>query len=180
MNGYDETSPDRTDRDYDALADWEERVVNTVGRVIEFWGFKRNQGRVWGLLYLRREALSSADLQETLELSKGAVSMITRDLMKWKVVERRRGSGSQAWFYTAKIDFLSMIRRVVRDRELRLVEGVEQDLEHSIREAREEDAPEEIVERVERMRRLAEMVRNSVEVFLRSARIDVTETEDVL
>lgn len=180
MNGYDETSPDRTDRDYEALADWEQQVVNAVGRVIEFWGFKRNHGRVWAFLYMRREPYSSSQLQDALELSKGAVSMITRDLIQWEVVERRRVSGSQAWHFRAESDFLSMIRKVLRDRELRLIERVERDLAAAADEAREEEAPEDVVDRIERMRRLADMVQNALELFLSSARIDVTETEDVL
>jgi len=180
MNGYDETSPDRTDRDYETLADWEQRVVNAVGRVIEFWGFKRNHGRVWAFLYMRRESFTSSELQEALDLSKGAVSMITRDLMQWEVVRRRRVSGSQAWHFQAEREFLSMIRNVLQDRELRLIERVEQDLADAARDAREEDAPDDVVERIERMRRLADMVQNALELFLSTARIDVADAEDVL
>ena len=180
MNGYDETSPDRTDRDYDALTDWEQQVVNAVGRVIEFWGFKRNHGRLWAFLYMRREPFSSTELQEALELSKGAVSMITRDLLQWEVVDRSRVSGSQAWHFRARSDFLSMIRNVLSDRELRLIERVEADLAAAARDAKEEDASQEVVDRIERMRRLADMVRNALDLFLQSSQIDVTDTEDVL
>ena len=31
------------------LAPWEALVVDAVGNVIDFWKFKRNQGRVWAL-----------------------------------------------------------------------------------------------------------------------------------
>ena len=41
---------------------WEAMAIDAVGNVIEFWGFKRNQGRVWALLYLRNEALTAAEL----------------------------------------------------------------------------------------------------------------------
>ena len=62
------------------LAPWEALVVETIGNVIGFWNFKRNQGRVWALLYLRDRPLSAGELQEALGLSKGASSMITREL----------------------------------------------------------------------------------------------------
>jgi len=31
---------------------WETTVLEAVGRMIEFWGFKRNHGRIWSLLFL--------------------------------------------------------------------------------------------------------------------------------
>ena len=60
------------------LSHWESVAVDAVGNFIEFWGFKRNQGRVWALLYLRDAALDAQELQDELGLSKGAVSMIVR------------------------------------------------------------------------------------------------------
>ena len=37
-----------------------------VGRLIEFWGFKRNMGRVWAVLYLSPEPLTAQDLRDLL------------------------------------------------------------------------------------------------------------------
>ena len=54
------------------LSRWEAMATDAVGQVIEFWGFKRNHGRVWALLYLRDEPLSAAHIEEELALSKGA------------------------------------------------------------------------------------------------------------
>jgi len=180
MKGYSLSSADRDDRIYDALTTWEELVVNAVGQVIEFWGFKRNHGRVWALLYLRDEAMSSKDLQQSLELSKGAVSMITRDLEQWDVARRQRVRGSQAWHFVAEIDFLSMIRKVIRERELKMVERIELDLDDALRLARQDEADDETIERIRRMKRLAEMVHNALKLFMNSARIDVADAEDVL
>ena len=50
-------------------------VSDVVGRLIEFWGFKRNMGRIWAVLYLSPEPLSAEDLRQLLQLSSGAVSM---------------------------------------------------------------------------------------------------------
>ena len=70
------------------LASWEAKVIDAVGGVIAFWGFKRNHGRIWALLYLRNAALTAAELQDNLGLSKGAVSMLTRDLERLEIIER--------------------------------------------------------------------------------------------
>jgi len=47
------------------------------------WGFKRNMGRVWAVLYLSPEPLTAQDLRDLLRLSSGAVSMILSDLSRW-------------------------------------------------------------------------------------------------
>ena len=78
------------------LSRWEAIAVDAVGNVIEFWGFKRNQGRVWAFLYLRGEAFSASAIEKQLELSKGGVSMLLRDLERWGVVRRVRAPGQSA------------------------------------------------------------------------------------
>src|SRR5260370_19647799 len=80
-----------------SLARWEQIAIDAVGDVIEFWGFKRNQGRVWALLYLHDEALPASAIGRTLGLSKGAVSMLIRGLERWRVIRRARGPGASAW-----------------------------------------------------------------------------------
>ena len=32
--------------------DAELAIADTLGRLMEFWGFKRHVGRIWGVLYL--------------------------------------------------------------------------------------------------------------------------------
>src|SRR6476469_7798620 len=88
------------------LAKWEAMAVDAVGNVIEFWGFKRNQGRVWALLYLRGTPMSAGQLEKELSLSKGAVSMLIRDLERWGVIERAREPGGAAWQYRAETDLI--------------------------------------------------------------------------
>ncbi|MFU8805658.1 MAG: GbsR/MarR family transcriptional regulator [Bradymonadaceae bacterium] len=160
---------------------WESLVCDAVGDVIEFWGFKRNHGRVWALLYLRQEPLSAARLQEALDLSKGAVSMITRDLEQWEVVRRVRLPGDSVWHFLAEVEFIHMIRRVIREREGELVGRVSADLDDAARLAREsDDVPEEVVERIARMRALAGMIEHALELFLKTANFDVQKTRDIL
>ena len=42
-------------------------VSDIVGRIIEFWGFKRNMGRVWAVLYLSHEPLTAQEVVDRLE-----------------------------------------------------------------------------------------------------------------
>jgi DNA-binding transcriptional regulator GbsR (MarR family) len=168
------------DKEFSALERWEELAVNAVGHVIEFWGFKRNHGRTWCLLYLRGEPMSSTDLQEALDLSKGAVSMITRDIEQWGVTHRTRVKGSNAWHFVAEVDFLQMLRRVLRERELKMVERVRDDLKDALHYAREDDVDETILRRLRGMLRLADMISDAVGFFLKTMRLDFTEADELL
>ncbi len=160
---------------------WEVLVCDAVGEVIEFWGFKRNHGRVWALLYVRQVPMTAAEIQEALELSKGAVSMISRDLEQWDVVRRVRLPGEGIWNFVAEVDFLPMIRRVMREREGALVKRVAQELEDAERMARgHEDVNDETLERLARMRSLARMIEHAMELFLKTSQLDIKKTDDVL
>lgn len=160
---------------------WEALVTDAVGDVIEFWGFKRNHGRVWALLYLRDEPMNARQIREDLELSKGAVSMITRDLEDWEIVSRVRRPQSAAWHFVAEVEFMQMITRVLERREGKLISRVETDLDDARRLAAEADEPdEETLEKIDRMRRLAGMMRQALEIFTKTARLDVTKTRDLL
>ena len=61
MKGYQWTVEHQTNpgEAMPVLARWEAIAVDAVGNCIEFWGFKRNQGRVWALLYLRGTPMSA-------------------------------------------------------------------------------------------------------------------------
>ena len=40
----------------------EAAVSDVVGKLIEFWGFKRNMGRIWSVLYLSPDPLSAEEI----------------------------------------------------------------------------------------------------------------------
>jgi DNA-binding transcriptional regulator GbsR (MarR family) len=154
------------------LPEWEALVVEAAGNVIEFWGFKANHGRIWALLYLHGRAWSAAEIGRTLRLSKGAVSMVTREMERWGVLARVRGPGAGSWLFVAETDFIAMITRVLAERELRFIARVKSDLARAERLARGK-APPEVLERMARLRSLAQLVDQAVSVFVRTARLDV-------
>lgn len=92
-------------------------VSDTVGRIIEFWGFKRNMGRVWAVLYLSHEPLTAQDLRQLLRLSSGAVSMILSELSRWGVVRKVWIQGDRRDHFAAEVQLWRMISRVLSERE---------------------------------------------------------------
>lgn len=153
---------------------WEAMAIDAVGSVIEFWGFKRNQGRVWALLYLRGEALPAAAIEQALTLSKGAVSMLLRDLEHWGVVSRvpREGAGPNR--YLASTDVVRMVARVIAEREAGFVADIRRQLEAALSlAAKDRGVPEAQRTRLEKMAALAEQVDRGLQLFVQTARLDV-------
>lgn len=156
------------------LARWEAIASDAVGNVIEFWGFKRNQGRVWAVLYLRSEPLSAAQIERDLGLSKGAVSMLVRDLERWGVILRVRAPGSTAWQYRAETDLIKMVTRVIEERELAFLGRIQADLLEARQLAEHEPGvPRDRLMRLERMNALAEQMQRALRLFIKTARLDV-------
>ena len=156
------------------LAPWEAVATDAVGNVIEFWGFKRNQGRVWALLYLRGEPLTAGELERELELSKGGVSMLLRDLERWGVVRRVRSPQDSAWSYTAETDLIRMVSYVVEERETSFIARIRADLTEARRLAEAQGSvPGERLARLAKMATLAERVERALRLFIKTARLDV-------
>ena len=125
------------------LPDWEHNVIESIGRVIGFWGFKENHGRIWAYLYLSGPT-NSKDLRSKLGISKGGMSMLLSDLESWGIVFRQTqqdtteqdstssSQDSNARIYKAQEDFSSMIIRVLQMREQGLISSTL----HSLQEAK--------------------------------------------
>jgi DNA-binding transcriptional regulator GbsR (MarR family) len=100
-----------------ALLPHEIAVSDVIGRLIEFWGFKRNMGRVWAVLYLSPEPQSADELRQALKLSSGAVSMTLGELARWGVVRKVWIQGERKDYYAAEVQLWRMISRVYNERE---------------------------------------------------------------
>ncbi|RPH70281.1 MAG: MarR family transcriptional regulator [Myxococcaceae bacterium] len=156
------------------LPRWEALAIDAVGNVIEFWGFKHNQGRVWAVLYLRGTSMTATQLEEELGLSKGAVSMLVRDLERWGVVVRIRQPGTGAWHFRAETDLVQMVRRVIQERETAFITRIRADLEEARRLAAASGVGRERLARLEKLAALAVGAERALRIFLRTARVDLS------
>jgi len=94
------------------------KVADAVGALIEAWGFKRNMGRMWAVLYLEDHPLNAAELGERLGISTGAVSMTLTELQEWGAVKKAWVVGERKEHYEAETNIWKPVSRVFREREL--------------------------------------------------------------
>lgn len=161
---------------------WEsERIVSdAIGRLMVLWGFKRNMGRVWTLLYLSNEPLTAFVLRERLQLSAGAISMTLNELARWGVVHKVWRQGDRHDYYEAESSLWKMISRVLRERELSEVDHTIEALEDALgslsRRSTGGDAPRSQTQRlrIEQLLELARLGRSMLEALINHARMDAS------
>lgn len=146
-------------------------ALDAAGDVIEFWGFKRNHGRLWALLFIENRSLSATEIGRALALSKGGVSIVVRELEQWGVVHRVR-SGQSTWCYAAETDFLRMIGRVLAQREQAVSQRAERVLRQALEQAKAERLPREQTARINQMLKLARWASAAVATFTKTARFE--------
>jgi DNA-binding transcriptional regulator GbsR (MarR family) len=156
-------------------------VSDVVGRLIEFWGFKRNMGRIWAVLYLSVDPLSAEDLREMLKLSSGAVSMTLSELMRWGVVRKVWVQGERKDFYTAEVQLWRMISRVFSEREKAEIKFAIEAFEEALRDLevlrRSEDPKTREraklqYARIEQLLELARLGQTLLDALLSTAKLD--------
>ena len=150
--------------DQDApLSQAELDVAETVGQLMQFWGFKRPMGRIWTLLYLSPSPLVASEIGSRLRMSAGSVSMTLNELLKWGAVRRSWRPGERRDYFECETSVWKLVRRVLRERELRLVKEVNDTLERALEGLRDPAATvdhEQVVfkrERIETLCRLAKV-----------------------
>lgn len=166
------------------LSTAEAAVSDSVGRLMEFWGFKRNMGRVWTLLYLSPTPLTAGDLKDRLQISSGAVSMTLAELIRWGVVKKVWVQGERRDFFAAEVALWRMISRVLAERERAeiavAVESFERALEEleAVRKATTAKAGEARARadfqarRVRTLLELARLGRTLIDALLSTAKLD--------
>lgn len=150
------------------------KVADAVGALIEAWGFKRNMGRMWTVLYLEDHPLNAADLGERLGLSTGAVSMLLTELQEWGAIKKAWVVGERKEHYEAETNIWKMVSRVFRERELQWIKTAVEAFETAEKEVERGTDPRRalIAGRVERLVELAQVGSHLLESMLQGEAVD--------
>jgi DNA-binding transcriptional regulator GbsR (MarR family) len=164
----------------------EESTVAGLGRLAGFFGFSELMGRLYGTLLLSPEAMSLDDLAESLQISKGSVSMNMRSLERWGMAKEVWVRGERKKYYMAESDFWTVIRNVLSGRELREVQVALQVLGESVDKlkavedelsAEEHELAVYTLERIDDLRAFFQMALLVLETFMASS--DDIDFEDI-
>jgi DNA-binding transcriptional regulator GbsR (MarR family) len=148
---------------------------------MELWGFRRQLGRVWAVLFLSERPLAAPELCARLEISTGLLSMSLAELRRWGVVRAVDVPGDRKEHYEPETNVWRLVARVLREREQRAVEGALAAFEAALHDVRTAlaDADPAVkaaarfkAKRVEVLVDLSRAALNVLRVLVESARAD--------
>lgn len=157
------------------------KVADAVGALIENWGFKRNMGRMWTVLYLEDHPLSAAELGERLGLSTGSVSMLLTEMQQWGVVKKTWVVGERREYYEAETSIWKLVSRVLRDRELNWIRTAHDAFAVASKELQKgkDDRRKLIAERIQGLTQLAQVGQHLLESVLQGDSIETLPLKTV-
>lgn len=79
---------------------------------MKFWGFKEVHGRIWTLIYLSEDALSSPLIMKSLGLSKSAANMALADLRQYDLIEFAGIDDTRHQRYRTELSFEDVLTRM--------------------------------------------------------------------
>ena len=167
-----------------ALTRAELAVANAVGELMELWGFRRQLGRIWAVLFLSERPLAAPDLCDRLKISTGLLSMSLTELRSWGVVRSVDVPGDRKEHFEAETNIWSLVRRVLAERERKAIEAALTTVETALTDVKgalQHDIDPGVkaaarfrIQRLEQLVALCRVGQGLLKVLLDNARVDMS------
>lgn len=106
------------------LTESQQKFVQTWGTLGNNWGINKTMAQVHALLMISDKALSTEEMMELLQISRGNTNMNARALVDWGLVNKEMVAGDRRDFYSAKKDIWVIARQIAKQRRQRELEPV--------------------------------------------------------
>lgn len=150
------------------LDEAKQKFVHSWGVLGSNWGINKTMAQIHALLLISEEALSTEDVMEYLQISRGNANMNLRGLMDWGIVSKEIKIGERKDFFKADKDIWEVARKITEERSKREVEPVIKIL-NEVKNV-EDDSPEakEFVETIEKLESFTSKLDGIVKKFVKS------------
>ena len=106
------------------LSEAKEKYVQTWGTFATNWGINRTMAQVHALLLASGKPLSTDEVMEQLEISRGNANMNLRALIDWGIVRKEFIKGDRKEYFVAEKDIWYLFKQIVKERRKREIEPV--------------------------------------------------------
>jgi DNA-binding transcriptional regulator GbsR (MarR family) len=96
-----------------------EQFIQAWGTLGSSWGISRTMAQIHALLLVSSEPLSTEDIMEKLQISRGNTNMTVRELIDWGLVYKEIIVGERREFFIAEKDMWQVSRCILRERKKR-------------------------------------------------------------
>lgn len=106
------------------LSEAKEKYIQTWGVFATNWGISRTMAQVHALLLVNGKPLSTNEIMELLQISRGNANMNLRTLMEWGIVKKQFIKGDRKEYFTADKDVWFLFKQITKERRKREIEPV--------------------------------------------------------
>ena len=107
------------------LEDAKTEFIQTWGSLGSAWGISRSMAQIHALLLTSATALSTEEVMEATQLSRGNVNINLRELVNWRLVSKQSKLGERKEFFSANYDIWSVAQNIARERKERELQPVQ-------------------------------------------------------
>jgi DNA-binding transcriptional regulator GbsR (MarR family) len=101
-----------------------EELIQAWGTLGHSWGLNKTMAQIHALLMVSIKPLSTEDIMQELNISRGNANMNIRALLEWSIVERVLVPGERKEYFKSEKDVWSLARTVARERRRRELEPI--------------------------------------------------------
>ena len=101
------------------LKEAKEKFIAAWGAFGTQWGINRTMAQIHALLLISEEPLSSEEIMNQLNISRGNVNMNVRELLSWGIVHKVLKLGERKEFFTAEKDIYKTAIQIMKERRKR-------------------------------------------------------------
>ena len=135
--------------------------VEAWGTLGTNWGINRTMAQIHALLMVSEQPLSTDEIMEILDISRGNANMNTRALIDWGLAERKIKLGERMEFFVGEKDIWKVAVKIIRERRKREIDP----LRATLRDLKMIDDKEEKKEEYQKFMKLL----NDIDGFADSA-----------
>ncbi|CAD0220011.1 GbsR/MarR family transcriptional regulator [Chryseobacterium sp. JV274] len=106
------------------LSEAKEKYIQTWGTFATNWGINRTMAQVHALLLASGRSLSTDEVMEQLEISRGNANMNLRALIDWGIVKKEFVKGDRKEYFVAEKDVWYLFKQITKERRKREIEPV--------------------------------------------------------
>ena len=104
------------------LVEAKAEFINQWGILGSQWGINRTMAQVHALLLVAAQPLSTDDIMEQLNISRGNANMNIRELIDWQLVQKTLIAGDRKEYFTAEKDIWKVATQIIKERKKRELE----------------------------------------------------------
>ncbi len=152
----------------DMIEDKKRDLADSVGEFIKYWGFKEVHGKIWIHVYLSDAPVTAKELTTSLGVTKGLVSTALSEMLAYRVVEKVSLGDARSPGYQSNTDLMQVIFNILRNRELKLTNRIQSNIE-ALREEIDPSSPH--LEKVDRLHEMTTFAVDSLSRLLHTETI---------